>query len=150
MWKQVLNVDVNIEQQEWKVYLQTLLPSSPDADKPEIYRMRWCADYMDANNYLNDVFNSKSDQNYAKFNDPEYDQIVQQAQVEQDPAKRKELYKQAEIILNNKVTAIAPIYFYTKVNLQKPYMTIITNPLSMDNVWKWKIDVAAKDAARKK
>lgn len=150
MWKQVLNVDVNIEQQEWKVYLQTLLPSSPDADKPEIYRMGWCADYMDANNYLNDVFNSKSDQNYAKFNDPEYDKIVQQAQVEQDPAKRKELYKQAEIILNNKVTAIAPIYFYTKVNLQKPYMTIITNPLSMDNVWKWKIDVAAKDAARKK
>ena len=63
MCKDVLNVDVNVEQQEWKVYLETLKPDSPDEDKPEIYRMGWCADYMDANNYLADVLNSESTQN---------------------------------------------------------------------------------------
>jgi len=147
MWKEVLNVDVQIEQQEWKVYLNTLKPESPDEDKPHIYRLGWCADYLDANNFLHEVFHSKSTENYAKFSNEEFDQIVEQAAREQDPEVRKELYKRAEIILNNEVTAIAPIYFYTRVTLTKPYLTRIVNPLSMDHVYKWRIDWEAKNAA---
>ncbi len=148
MWKEVLNVEVSIEQQEWKVYLQTLKPDSPDEDKPHIYRMGWCADYLDANNFLKDVFHSKSTENYAKFYNAEFDALVEEAAKEQDPERRKELYKKAEIILNNEVTAIAPIYFYTRISLTKPYLTRITNPLGMDHVWKWKLDWQAKKAAR--
>ncbi len=148
MWKEVLNVDVNIEQQEWGVYLETLKPDSPDADKPEIFRMGWCADYMDANNYLADVMDSKSTQNYERYNNPEFDALVEKAQVESDPAVRADLYKQAEVLLNNVDTAVAPIYFYTSNVLIKPYFTHIANPLHMDHVYKWKLDWAAKQAAR--
>ncbi|MGQ9555266.1 MAG: peptide ABC transporter substrate-binding protein [Anaerolineae bacterium] len=147
MWKEVLGVEVNIEQQERKVYLETLKPDSPDEDKPHIYRMGWCADYMDANNYLADVLHSTSTQNYSKYNNPEFDKLVEQAQVEQDPDVRRQLYKQAEILLNNVDTPMAPIYFYTRVTLEKPYLTRVVNPLNMDHVYKWKIDVAAKKAA---
>jgi oligopeptide transport system substrate-binding protein len=147
MWKEVLNVDVNVEQQEWGVYLQTLKPDAPNADKPHIYRMGWCADYLDANNWLADVFHSKSTSNFAMFYNEAYDALVEQAQTEQDPAVRADLYKQAEIILNNEATAIAPIYFYTRVTLNKPYLNRIVNPLSMDHVYKWTIDWEAKKAA---
>lgn len=148
MWKEVLNVDVNIEQQEWKVYLETLKPDSPDEDKPHIYRMGWCADYMDANNYLADVLHSTSTQNYSEYSNPEFDALVEQAQTETDPDVRLELYRQAETILNNVDVPNAPIYFYTRVTLEKPYLTRIVNPLNMDHVYKWKIDVEAQAAAR--
>ncbi|MGI6208891.1 MAG: ABC transporter substrate-binding protein [Anaerolineae bacterium] len=148
MWAEVLGVNVNIEQQEWGVYLETLKPDSPDEDKPHIFRMGWCADYLDANNFLADVMHSRSTENYEKFFNEEFDALVEQAQVEQDPEVRAELYKQAEIILNNEATAMAPIYFYTRVDLTKPYLNRIVNPLSMDHVWKWTIDWEAKQAAR--
>ena len=115
---------ITIENQEWQVYLKTLLPDSPVEEKPDVYRMGWCADYPDANNWLNEVFNSKSGQNYAVFNSPEFDAAVEEAAVEPDPAKRKELYKQAERILVDDTTAIAPIYYYTYVRLYKPWVHV--------------------------
>ena len=99
---------LNIENQEWAVYLKTLLPDSPVEEKPNVYRLGWCADYPDSNNWLNEVFNSKSGQNYATYNNPEYDALVEEAAIEPDPEKRLELYKQAEEIFINEDTAIAP------------------------------------------
>lgn len=147
MWKEVLNVDVNLEQQEWAVYLQTLKPDSPEEEKPHIFRMGWCADYLDANNWLADVLHSQSTSNYVRLINPDFDALIEAAQIESDPDVRADLYKQAEIILNNDVTAMAPIYFYTRVTLTKPYLTRIVNPLSMDHVYKWTIDWEAKKAA---
>ncbi len=147
MWKEVLNVDVNLEQQEWAVYLQTLKPDSPEEEKPHIFRMGWCADYLDANNWLADVLHSQSTSNYVRLINPDFDALIEAAQIESDPDVRADLYKQAEIILNNDVTAMAPIYFYTRVTLTKPYLTRIVNPLSMDHVYKWSIDWEAKKAA---
>ena len=147
MWAETLGVTVNIEQQEWKIYLESLKPDFPDEDKPDIYRQGWCADYMDANNYLADVLHSTSTQNYSEYNNPEFDALVEQAQLESDPAVRRDLYRQAEILLNNVDTPMAPIYFYPRQTLEKPYLTRVVNPLNMDHVYRWKIDVAAKQAA---
>ena len=129
-----LNVKVNIVNQEWKVYLKTCV-----TDAPQIYRMGWCADYPDANNWLNEVFNSKSSSNYANFNDPNYDALVEQAAKESDPAKRLELYKQAETLLVETDCAIAPIYFYTIVNLTKPYVVRTYAPLGGEKWENWDI-----------
>ena len=93
------------------------------------------------------MLHSNSTSNYVRFLNPEFDALVEQAQVESDPAVRADLYRQAEIILNNDVTAMAPIYFYTRIDLTKPYLNRIVNPLSMDHVWKWTIDWEAKKAA---
>jgi oligopeptide transport system substrate-binding protein len=66
MWKEAFpKANITIENQEWAVYLKTLLPDAPVEEKPDVYRLGWCADYPDSNNWLNEVFNSKSGQNYA-------------------------------------------------------------------------------------
>lgn len=149
MWAEAFpKATINVENQEWQVYLKTLLPDSPVEEKPEVYRMGWCADYPDANNWLNEVFHSKSGQNYAVFNNPEYDAAVEQAAREPDPATRQELYKQAETLLIEDATAIAPIYYYTYVRLYKPWVSYVISPVTGDPVSEWTIDVEAKAAAR--
>jgi len=129
-----LNVKVNIVNQEWKVYLATCRE-----DAPQIYRMGWCADYPDANNWVNEVFNSNSGSNYANYNNPEYDATVEQAARETDPAVRLDLYKQAETLLCETDCAIAPIYFYTTVNLTKPYVVRSFAPLGGEHWEQWDI-----------
>ena len=149
MWKEAFpKANITIETQEWAVYLKTLLPGSPDQDKPNIFRMGWCADYPDANNWLNEVLNSKSSQNYVKFFNPEFDKLVEGAANESDPAKRQEMYKQAEKILIEDETAIAPIYYYTYVRLYKPWITKkVISPVTGDPFAQWRLDWAAKKAA---
>lgn len=147
MWQEAFpQAQITIENQEWAVYLKTLLPDAPDEDKPEVFRNGWCADYPDNNNYLNDVYNSKSAQNYSKFNNPEYDALVESAAVETDPDKRLEMYQQAESILVEEA-AIAPIYYYTYVRLYKPWVTPVISPVTGDPVAQWRIDVEAQRAA---
>jgi len=150
MWQEAFpKANITIENQEWAVYLDTLKPDSPDEEKPDVYRMGWCADYPDANKWLNDVFNSKSGSNYAKFNNPEYDALVEEAAFEADPEKRAELYRQAEEIFMNQETGIMPIYHYTYNRLYKPWLTEHPiSPVTGDPIAKWRIDWEAKKAAR--
>lgn len=152
MWKQAFpKADIKISTQEWKVYLKTLTPGAPDAEKPDIYRIGWCADYPDQNNWLNEVFNPKSGQNYAKYNNPKFADLVKQAEEAQDPAKRKQLYNEAEKLFVDTDMAIAPIYYYTYVRLYKPYLTEHPiSPVTGDPVAQWKMDWNAKKAARGK
>ncbi len=56
MWKDALNVDVAVENQEWAVYLNTINKDTPVEEMPHVWRFGWCADYPDANNWLNEVF----------------------------------------------------------------------------------------------
>ena len=147
MWAEAFpKAKLTIENQEWGVYLKTLLPESPDAEKPNVFRMGWCADYPDENNWLNEVLNSKSGQNYEKYNNPKYDELVVSAAKESDPAKRMEMYKQAETILMDD-QPMAPIYYYTYVRLYKPWVKPVISPVTGDPVDQWKIDMAAKAAS---
>lgn len=149
MWQEAFpQASVTIENQEWAVYLKTLLPESPDEEKPNVYRLGWCADYPDSNNWLNEVFNSQSGQNYAKFFNEEFDALVEEAAFESDPERRQELYSQAEDIFINEETAIAPIYYYTYVRLYKPWVDPVISPVTGDPVAQWRIDWEAKQAAR--
>ncbi len=150
MWKQAFpKADIKISTQEWAVYLKTLTPSAPDAEKPDIYRIGWCMDYPDENNWVNEVFNSKSGQNYAKYNNPKFNELVLAAAKESDAAKRKEMYDQAEKIFIDQDMAIAPIYYYTFVRLYKSYLTKHPiSPVTGDPVAQWEIDWNAKKAAR--
>lgn len=148
MWQEAFpKANVTIENQEWAVYLKTLLPESPDEEKPNVYRLGWCADYPDANNWLNEVFNSKSGQNYAKFFNEGFDALVEEAAFESDPATRQELYRQAEDIFINEEVGIAPIYYYTYVRLYKPWVSPVIGPVGGDPVAEWTIDWEAKKAA---
>jgi oligopeptide transport system substrate-binding protein len=158
MWKETLNVDVKIETQEWKVYLQTLNKNTPVEDVPHIFRMGWCADYPDENNWVHEVFNTSAGANRARRGcvDPnceevqptKFDELTVQGAKEQDPEKRKEIYREAERILIEEETAIATIYHYTFITMNKPWITErYDSNLAGDPIKDWKIDAEAQAEA---
>jgi oligopeptide transport system substrate-binding protein len=146
MWKDNLGVNVKTVNQEWAVYLDTV----KGKDTPQIWRMGWCQDYPDANNYDKEVFGPNGSSNPQNadgspaggvmWNNEEYN-LINQAAVETDPAKRVDLYAQAEDILVNKDAAIIPIYWYTNVSTTKPYVTRTYSVGGHQIFYKW--DIAA-------
>jgi len=127
MWASTLGVNVQLTNQEFAVFLDTIL--DPVAT-PQVYRLGWCVDYPDANNFTREVFAAGGSQNpnspgpggIGWFNQ-EFEDLVVQAAAERDPAARVELYAQAEEILVDTDAAIIPIYWYTSVGVTKPYIT---------------------------
>lgn len=154
MWSDVLGVQVQVENQEWAVYLDTIEADTAIEEAPHIFRLGWCADYADQNNWVHEVFNAQEGANRLRRNctDPncgdstasEFDEITKQAQLEQDPAVRAELYAQAEAILAEEETAYAPIYHYTVVNVTKPWLTRNFPSLGGEDFFNWTIDQAAQ------
>ncbi len=130
MWKTNLGLDIKVTNQEWKVFLETI--RDPVAT-PQIYRLGWCVDYPDANNFIREVFIEGGSANIKGgggiswgAGDPEYDawaQLLLDAAKERDPQKRTDMYAQAEEVLVDTYAAIAPIYWYTSSGVTKPYVT---------------------------
>jgi len=159
MWRETLGVEVEVVNQEWGVYLETIDKATPLADEPEIWRMGWCADYADNNNWLHEVFNNQEGSNdlrrgckddvCTEVEELEFDKLTKAAGEEQDPAKRKEMYYKAEKELSEVEAAYAPIYYYTTVVVNKPWLTRGYQALGGQHFDKWTIDWAAKQAATK-
>ncbi|HET7010058.1 MAG TPA: peptide ABC transporter substrate-binding protein [Anaerolineales bacterium] len=130
MWRDNLGLTVNLTNQEWQVFLDTI--RDPVAT-PQIYRLGWCQDYPDANNFTREVFVDGGSANPSaggginwkpgEGNYDQFEEIVLQAVKERDEAARVELYAQAEEILVATDAVIAPIYWYTSVGVTKPYIT---------------------------
>jgi oligopeptide transport system substrate-binding protein len=133
-WTEYLGVEVKLANQEWKVYLKTL-----QEDAPQVFRLGWCADYPDENNWVLEVFHSTKSANRIRWSNPEFDRLTEQAAAESDPAKRKQLYFQAEKILCVDEAAIAPIYYYTRVVCTKPYVERTYAPLGGEHYYMWKV-----------
>jgi oligopeptide transport system substrate-binding protein len=147
MWSQNLGVNVKLVNQEWQVFLKTI---RDPVNTPQIYRLGWCQDYPDANNFDREVFAKGGSANPKEgggvnWDNADFEKLVVQAAQEQDPAKRVDLYAQAEDLLVNKDAAIIPIYWYTRVTNTKPYVTRTFSVLGGLEHWeKWDIDMAAK------
>ncbi len=161
MWKDVLGVDVRVENQEWRVYLETLNKDTPVEDTFHVFRMGWGADYPDENNWVYEVFNSEAganrlrrncaDANCSETSGPSrFDELTAQAGQAADPEERMALYAEAEDILAREEAAYAPIYHYTNVTVDKPWLTRNYPPLGGLDFYNWKIDMAAKLAAQGK
>jgi len=102
--KRNLGIDVEIKNEEWKVYLKSL-----QSDAPHIYRMGWQADYPDPDNFIN-LMTSYSENNHTNWGNPEFDKLVEEGAGELDPVKREAIYVKAQEILIEKDTVVVPIY----------------------------------------
>ncbi|MBK6429667.1 peptide ABC transporter substrate-binding protein [Candidatus Amarolinea dominans] len=141
MWKTNLGVDIKVTNQEWKVFLKTI---RDPIGTPQIYRLGWCQDYPDANNFTREVFIKGGSANPTEggginWQNDTFQEIVLKAAVEADPAKRLELYAQAEDILVNTDAAIAPIYWYTRNTVTKPYVVRTFSASGHESYEKWDI-----------
>jgi len=125
MWKDNLGVDVKVVNQEWKVYLTTI---NDPVNTPQIFRLGWCMDYPDANNFDKEAIGfggsgNPADGGGVNWKNDQYEQLITQAAQEADPTKRVDLYAQAEEILVKTDAAMIPIYWYTTLAMTKPYVT---------------------------
>jgi len=158
MWKDTLGVEVNVENQEWSVYLDTIKNTTPLADMPHIWRLGWCADYADENNWVHEVFNAEAganrlrrgclDDTCTQVEPSTFDELTAQAALESDPDKRLELYTEAERLLAEEEVAYAPIYHYTIMQVTKPWLSRNYPPLGGADFFNWTIDWDAKLAAQ--
>jgi oligopeptide transport system substrate-binding protein len=157
MWRETLGVEVEVTNQEWGVYLETLKSNTPLDQMPQVWRLGWCADYADNNNWVHEVFNCEEGANRLRRNcvdatcsavEPsEFDELTAQAGRETDPEVRLELYREAERILVEEEAAYAPIYYYTNPDLTKPWLNRTYQQLGGQHFDKWTIDWEAKQAA---
>lgn len=123
MWKKNLGVDVKLQNQEWKTYID-----SRNTGNFDVIRASWVGDYNEPSTFLS-LLTSTNSGNIARFNDPAYDKVIRQASLENTAEARNADYNAAEKILAEKAP-IAPIYQYTNGRLIKPWVKgyPITNP----------------------
>lgn len=82
----------------------------------------WISDFNDAKNFVY-LFQTSTDQlNYGKYSNPEFDKLMEAADVEKDAVKRANLMKQAEAIVL-KENGFMPMWFLTNRNLVSPRVT---------------------------
>ena len=140
-----------VETQEWGVYLDTIEATTAVEDVPHVFRLGWCGDYPHANNWLLEVFHPEKGSNRSRISvdDPQVGDLVQEymdvteAAQTAPEAEANALYKRGEQLLVDEIAAMAPIYYYTTVQVTKPWLTRTYDPIHL-HLFQWKIDVAAK------
>jgi oligopeptide transport system substrate-binding protein len=124
MWKEHLNIKASIDNQEWKVYQESVYNQ-----EYQIARSGWIADFMDATTYL-DMWRTGDSNNNTGWGNKDYDRLLREAAVETSPEARRAKMVEAEEILLDELPMI-PIYWYTRVYLIDPRVQN-WNPLVLD------------------
>lgn len=119
--KHYLNINLKVTALDWNHYLDQIIPLQPSS--PHLFRVSWCSDYPDANDWLHAVFHRDSPFNWLTgINLEPFVQAVDKAQRISEPNQRKKLYHHAEQILTEQEVAIVPIYFSNTQFLVKPWV----------------------------
>ena len=112
-WKEALGITMDIKIVEWSTFTPTRR-----AGDFQIARNGWLLDYDDPSNMLN-LLKSTSGNNDGKYNNPEVDKKLDEANSTPDVAKHYALLHDAEnMILED--SAIAPVAYYSQPWLQDP------------------------------
>ena len=90
----------------------------------DIYDYGWIADYPDPHNFLYSLFHSKAGSNVSKYNNPDYDSLIDLATMETNEDKRIQYYIDAEEKLINDVVLI-PLYHGSTFALIKDHVSDI-------------------------
>lgn len=115
-WYTTLGVSVTLQSLPWGDYLSQL-----NNGQFQIWRLGWCMDYPDANNFLRDGV-APDRGAYGGWYNATYEGLLDQAAREQNPQTRKVLYKQAEEILVETDAVMLPLYYSASAVANKPYL----------------------------
>jgi oligopeptide transport system substrate-binding protein len=114
MWKEALNIEVTIANQEWKVYLDSVTQMNF-----QVARRGWIGDYVDPNNFL-DLYLTGGGNNNTGFADPYYDDLIlRKAPKAKTREERFAIFTEAETMLMKEMPII-PVYTYTSKHLINP------------------------------
>ncbi|WP_312111903.1 peptide ABC transporter substrate-binding protein [Pantoea septica] len=115
MWKKNLGVQVTLQNQEWKTYID-----SRNSGNFDVIRASWVGDYNEPSTFLS-LLTSGNSSNIARFSNADYDAVLARASGETQEEARNSDYNKAEQILADQAP-IAPIYQYTNGRLIKPWV----------------------------
>ena len=107
MWKKNLNIDVELENMEWRVFI----PARQNGEFT-VARHGWIGDYNHPMTFL-DMFLSDSGNNDAQWKNEEFDKYILEAKTTADEKKAAELMHKAEDLMM-KDQIVMPIYYYTQ------------------------------------
>ena len=122
MWQEQLGVTVKLNNQDWNVFLENRKQGNF-----QIARNGWIADYNDPCSFL-DMWYTGGGNNDAQYSNPDYDAKIDEAKATSVQEDRMKAFHEAEDILIDQDSVLAPIYFYTqpymlKENIQGMYYT---------------------------
>jgi oligopeptide transport system substrate-binding protein len=138
MWKEELHINVGIENQEWKVFLDTMSNMNYD-----IACSTWIGDFMDPVTFL-DMWTTGNRNNATHWGDPKYNKLIHHAARTGDSKVRLDLLHQAEGLFLSKPPVVL-VYWYTRGYLLQPSVKN-WNPLALDNHNYKFIDLEPTDA----
>lgn len=115
MWKKTLGVQVTLENQEWKTYLE----SKKQGDF-EAARAGWCGDYNEASTFTS-LMEGSNTTGGIHYQSAAYDKLTKDAVKATSEEERQALYYAQEALLT-KDMPIAPIYQYVKARLVNPHV----------------------------
>jgi len=128
-WNEVLGVDVKLDPVEPTTF-SSLTKDIKTA--PQMFILGWCADYPDEQNWLSVYWKTGGFGERIAYSNADFDKLVNAADVELDPAKRTQLYADAQKLLTDGV----PVAFmWNNINdyLVKPWVKgITTTPQDSD------------------
>ncbi|MCI8441275.1 MAG: peptide ABC transporter substrate-binding protein [Provencibacterium sp.] len=102
-WKQNLGVEIQIKQMTYKDRV-----AATHAKDYDISLFGWGPDYNDPMTFL-DLWVTKGTNNDSEYSNPAYDELINQARAEADPATREGYFVECEKILNQDMPC-GPIY----------------------------------------
>jgi extracellular solute-binding protein family 5 len=127
-WKEKLGIDVNVDVVTYKERI-----SRGKEGNYEIIRYAWGPDYSDAMTYLEIFLKNAGALNFTKYNNPEYDKLVNFAKENQDKKQRTEAMQKAETILSDDFV-ISGLYYAQGLYLINPKLQgIVIRPVSNIN-----------------
>ncbi len=115
MWRIKLGVKVELNNKEWKTYLD-----SRSQGDFVVARSAWIADYNEPSTML-DIWTCGNGQNHGKYCNKTFDEMVRKAKTTADDTERARLYQQAEQILSQEAPAVF-VYFYSNKMLVRPWV----------------------------
>ena len=111
MWKKHLNIDISLNNQDWKVYLDSVTTGSY-----QIARAGWIGDYVDPNTFL-DMWLTDGGNNSTGWHNDEYDRLISEAAPRaKERTQRYAHFRRAEAMLMDAMPII-PIYTYNSIHL---------------------------------
>jgi oligopeptide transport system substrate-binding protein len=114
MWKTHLNIDITLNNQDWKVFL-----SSVSLGDYSLARAGWIGDYVDPNTFL-DMWVTDGGNNQTGWSNARYDELVLKlAPAATSQEERYRLLQEAESILLDELPVV-PLYIYTSKSLIQP------------------------------
>lgn len=114
-WRSILGAQVQVDEREFKVLIQ-----DRELHKLPLVHGAWLGDYPDPYTFLQ-TYSRGNGNNNGDYANAAFDALLDQAAQEHDPARRYELFEQAEAALNEDA-AYVPLFYYATRHLVKPFV----------------------------